>query len=80
MKKISKPNRKNIPSITFTWDSGNTFPNVKQNNISNVNINDIFAMCVEKILARDPNNFKLLVTEIDYIYRILYESDSRNIN
>lgn len=35
-------------------------------------INDVFVISVEKILAQNPNNYRLLQHQLDFIYNCMY--------
>jgi len=70
MKKIKKDNID--ATIAFTWEKNNSIPQITHTNITNKNVNDVFALTVENLLSNDPQYFPLLLAQINTIYDFMY--------
>jgi len=82
MKRKSTKNKNKLQghytsSITFLWNGNTPIPNVVPNNIAEQNINDVFAMSAENLLAKDPRYYPVLLAQVKAIYDFMYENQSQ---
>lgn len=77
MKKIIKKNKETNLSSDSMEKLFSTTTNSASDMLYTINkekysINDVFVISVEKILIQNPNNYRLLQNQLDFIYNCMY--------